>query len=173
MVALDAESHNRYGARMAIIAIGADHAGFSLKRQLKAWLAACGHQMIDHGTHSTDSVDYPDFAAAVAAAVRDGRAERGVLVCGSGIGMAMAANKVAGVRAAVAGDPEIARLSRRHNDANVLALGARLTPPELALEVVQAWLATPFEGGRHAHRVDKLAQLDGTRKEQAVHAAAR
>jgi ribose 5-phosphate isomerase B len=96
-----------------------------------------------------------------------------VLVCGSGIGMAMAANKVAGVRAAMAGDTEVARLSRQHNDANVLALGARLTAPAQALEVVQAWLATPFEGGRHARRVDKLAQLDGVRKEQAVDAATR
>ncbi len=153
---------------MATIAIGADHAGFSLKEQLKAWLAAGGHRVIDHGTHSTDSVDYPDYAAAVADAVRAGGAERGVLVCGSGIGMAMAANKVAGVRAAVAGDTEVARLSRQHNDANVLALGARLTAPAQALEV-----ATPFEGGRHARRVDKLAQLDGVRKEQAVDAATR
>jgi len=158
---------------MATIAIGADHAGFSLKEQLKAWLAAGGHRVIDHGTHSTDSVDYPDYAAAVADAVRAGGAERGVLVCGSGIGMAMAANKVAGVRAAMAGDPEVARLSRQHNDTNVLALGARLTAPAQALEVVQAWLATPFEGGRHARRVDKLAQLDGVRKVQAVDAAAR
>jgi ribose 5-phosphate isomerase B len=157
---------------MAIIAIGADHAGFSLKERLKAWLAAGGHRVIDHGTHSTDSVDYPDYAALVADAVRGGGAERGLLVCGSGIGMAMAANKVAGVRAAVAADPDVARLSRRHNDANVLALGARLTSPARALEVVQAWLETPFEGGRHARRVDKLAQLDGARKAQAVDAAA-
>lgn len=158
---------------MALIAIGADHAGYALKEKLKAWLSADGHRVIDHGTHSTDSVDYPDYAAAVAEAVRAGGAERGVLVCGSGIGMAMAANKVAGVRAAVAGDPDVARLSRQHNDANVLALGARLTTPTQALAVVQAWLATPFEGGRHARRVDKLSQLDELRKEQAAHAAAR
>ena len=158
---------------MAIIAIGADHAGYTLKERLKTWLAAIGHRVIDHGTHSTDSVDYPDYAAAVAQAVRAGGAERGVLVCGSGIGMAMAANKVAGVRAAVAADPDVARLARQHNDANVLALGARLTAPTRALEVVQAWLATPFEGGRHARRVDKLARLDGARKEQALDAAAR
>jgi ribose 5-phosphate isomerase B len=158
---------------MAIIAIGADHAGYALKEKLKAWLAADGHQVIDYGTHSTDSVDYPDYAAAVAEMVRGGGAERGVLVCGSGIGMAMAANKVAGVRAAVAADPDVARLARQHNDANVLALGARLTSPMHALEVVQAWLVTPFEGGRHARRVDKLAHLDGVRKEQALDAAAR
>jgi len=158
---------------MALIAIGADHAGYALKEKLKAWLSADGHRVIDHGTHSTDSVDYPDYAAAVAESVRSGRAERGVLVCGSGIGMAMAANKVAGVRAAVAADPDVARLARQHNDANVLALGARLTAPMHALQVVHAWLATPFEGGRHARRVDKLAQLDGLRKEQALDAAAR
>jgi ribose 5-phosphate isomerase B len=158
---------------MAIIALGADHAGYSLKEKLKTWLAADGHRVIDHGTHSTDSVDYPDYAAAVAQAVRAGDAERGVLVCGSGIGMAMAANKVAGVRAVVAADPTVARLSRQHNDANVLALGARLTAAGQALEVVQAWLATPFEGGRHARRVDKLARLDAIRKEQALDAAAR
>ncbi|HEY3098153.1 MAG TPA: ribose 5-phosphate isomerase B [Methylomirabilota bacterium] len=158
---------------MAIIALGADHAGYSLKEKLKTWLAADGHRVIDHGTHSTDSVDYPDYAAAVAQAVRAGDAERGVLICGSGIGMAMAANKVAGVRAVVAADPTVARLSRQHNDANVLALGARLTAAGQALEVVQAWLATPFEGGRHARRVDKLARLDAIRKEQALDAAAR
>jgi ribose 5-phosphate isomerase B len=157
---------------MAIIAIGADHAGYTLKERLKTWLAADGHRMIDHGTHSSESVDYPDYAAAVAESVRAGEAQWGVLVCGSGIGMAMAANKVAGVRAAVATDPGVARLSRQHNDANVLALGARLTAPAQALAVVQAWLATPFEGGRHARRVDKLAQLDGARKEHAVDAAA-
>jgi ribose 5-phosphate isomerase B len=158
---------------MAIIALGADHAGYSLKEKLKTWLAADGHRVIDHGTHSTDSVDYPDFAAAVAETVRAGGAERGVLVCGSGIGMAMAANKVAGVRAVVAADPTVARLSRQHNDANVLALGARLTAAGQALDVVQAWLATPFEGGRHARRVDKLAQLDAIRREQDLHAAPR
>ena len=158
---------------MAIIAIGSDHAGYSLKERLKTWLAADGHRVVDHGTHSTESVDYPDYAAVVAEAVRAGDAERGVLVCGSGIGMAMAANKVAGVRAVVAADRTVARLSRQHNDANVLALGARLTAAGQALDVVQAWLATPFEGGRHARRVDKLAQLDAIRREQDLHAAPR
>jgi ribose 5-phosphate isomerase B len=158
---------------MATIAIGADHAGFTLKEQLKGWLAVGGHTILDYGTDSMESVDYPDFAASVAAAVRDGGAERGVLVCSSGIGMAMAANKVAGVRAVVAADADVARLSRQHNDANVLALGARLTSPTQALEIVRAWLATPFEGGRHARRVDKLARLDGVPRERAVDAAAR
>lgn len=158
---------------MAIIAIGSDHAGYSLKERLKTWLAADGHRVIDHGTHSTESVDYPDYAAAVAESVGSGEAERGVLVCGSGVGMAMAANKVAGVRAVAAQDADVARLSRQHNDANVLTLGARLTAPARALELVQTWLATPFEGGRHERRVDKLARLDALRKEQAIDAAAR
>jgi ribose 5-phosphate isomerase B len=158
---------------MAIIALGADHAGYTLKEKLKTWLTADGHRVIDHGTHSTDSVDYPDYAAAVAEAVRDGDAEHGVLVCGSGIGMAMAANKVAGVRAAVAANVDVARLARQHNDANVLAIGARLTAPGRALAIVQAWLTTSFEGGRHARRVDKLGQLDVLRKEQVLDAAAR
>jgi ribose 5-phosphate isomerase B len=158
---------------MAIIAIGSDHAGYSLKERLKTWLAADGHRVIDHGTHSTESVDYPDYAAAVAESVGSGEAERGVLVCGSGVGMAMAANKVAGIRAVAAQDADVARLSRQHNDANVLTLGARLTAPARALELVQTWLATPFEGGRHQRRVDKLAQLDGLRKEQAIDAPAR
>jgi ribose 5-phosphate isomerase B len=158
---------------MATIAIGADHAGFALKQALKGWLVTHGYDVTDHGTHSTDSVDYPDFAAAVARDVSDGRAQRGLLVCGSGIGMAIAANKIAGVRAAVAGDPAIARVSREHNDTNVLALGARLTAPELAAEIVQAWLDAAFEGGRHARRVDKLGRLDDARKEQVIDAAAR
>ena len=158
---------------MVVIALGADHAGFTLKQDLKAWLIGRGHPVIDFGTHSTDSVDYPDFATPVARSVREGDAAVGVLVCGSGIGMAMAANKVAGVRAAVAGDTGTARLSRQHNDANVLALGARSTSREQAAAIVEAWLETPFEGGRHARRVGKLAELDGARKERAVDAAAR
>ena len=159
--------------RMAVIALGADHAGFELKQDVKSWLTESGHRVIDFGTHSTDSVDYPDFAALVARAVQGGVAGHGVLVCGSGIGMAIAANKVAGVRAAVAGDATTARLSRQHNDANVLALGARSTPAEQAVLIVEAWLETPFEGGRHARRVGKLAELDGALKERTVDAAAR
>lgn len=158
---------------MAVVAVGADHAGFALKEHLKAWLLAEGHRVVDAGTHSTDPVDYPDVAAAVAAAVAGGRVERGLLVCGSGIGMAMAANKVAGVRAAVGADAITARLSREHNDANVLALGARLTEPARAVEIVRTWLATEFAGGRHALRVAKLAALDGARHGGGLHAAAR
>ena len=156
---------------MALIALGADHAGFALKEQLKAWLLDRGHLVRDCGTDSTDSVDYPDFAIAVADAVQGGAAERGVLVCGSGIGMAITANKVAGIRAAVAADASTARLSREHNNANVLALGARTTSLELAVDVLHAWLETPFAGGRHARRLEKLAALDGLRRENAGVAA--
>jgi ribose 5-phosphate isomerase B len=142
------------------IAIGADHAGVSLKDNLARLFDERGIAYKDFGTHGTDSVDYPDFAADVAHAVAGGDFDRGLLVCGSGIGMAIAANKVPGIRAAVATEPESARLCRSHNDANVLALGSRLTPPDRAGEIVTAFLETPFEGGRHQRRIDKLTQLD-------------
>jgi ribose 5-phosphate isomerase B len=158
---------------MAVIALGADHAGFALKEDVRAWLIERGHRVIDFGTHSTDSVDYPDFAVVVGRAVQDGVAAQGVLVCGSGIGMAIAANKLAGIRAAVAADEETARLSRQHNDANVLALGARATAREQARRILEVWLATAFEGGRHARRVGKLTAIERARKEGAVDAAAR
>jgi ribose 5-phosphate isomerase B len=145
---------------MTVIAIGADHAGYSLKEDLKAWLVGGGHQVLDFGTHSLESVDYPDFAGPVADAVTSGAAARGVLVCGTGMGMAMAANKLDGVRAAVCLDPLMARMSREHNDANVLALGARLTEGRSAVEILQAWLETAFAGGRHVRRVDKLMALE-------------
>ncbi len=153
---------------MAMIALGADHAGYELKQILSQWLSEQGHLVSDFGTHSTASVDYPDIAAAVARAVRVGAAERGLLVCGSGVGMAIAANKVAGIRAAVAGDVVTARLCREHNDTNVLALGARAVSCEAAIAIVHAWLETAFAGGRHARRVEKLDVLDGTRKENVV-----
>lgn len=158
---------------MAIIALGADHAGFALKQRVKTWLTGTGHEVLDFGTHSTDSVDYPDYAAAVGLAVASGRAEHGILVCGSGLGMAIAANKVAGVRAAVAGDALTARLAREHNDTNVLALGARSIDQRAARDVVEAWLDTAFAGGRHAQRVEKLAALDAARREATDHATAR
>jgi ribose 5-phosphate isomerase B len=153
---------------MAMIALGADHAGYELKQILSQWLSEQGHLVSDFGTHSTASVDYPDIAAAVARAVRVGAAERGLLVCGSGVGMAIAANKVAGIRAAVAADVVTARLCREHNDTNVLALGARATGRDAAVAIVHAWLETAFAGGRHARRVEKLDVLDGTRKENVV-----
>jgi ribose 5-phosphate isomerase B len=147
------------------IALGADHAGVALKDNLARLLEERGIAYKDFGTHSPDSVDYPDFAAEVAQAVAAGDYDRGLLVCGSGIGMAIAANKVAGIRAAVVTEAESARLSRSHNDANVLALGARLTPPDVASDIVSAFLDTPFEGGRHQRRIDKLTQLDLSRPE--------
>lgn len=145
---------------MAVVALGADHAGFHLKEAVKQWLLGRGHRVLDLGTDSTTSVDYPDFAAAVGAAVSSGEAARGVLVCGTGIGMAIAANKVVGVRAAQCNDVASAEISRQHNDTNVLALGARTTREETALSIVAAWLDTAFEGGRHTQRVDKVRALE-------------
>lgn len=142
------------------IALGADHAGVDLKNTLARMFDQSGIPYTDFGTTGTDSVDYPDFAATVARAVASGDYDRGVLVCGSGIGMAIAANKVAGIRAAVATEEQSAELSRRHNDANVLALGARLTAPDLAERIVTTFLKTPFDGGRHQRRIDKLSSLD-------------
>lgn len=145
---------------MTVIALGADHAGWELKEALKAWLIEHSHQILDFGTHSPDPVDYPDYAVQVAEAVASGKAERGVLICGTGIGMAMTANKVPGVRAALCSDPFTARMSREHNDANVLTLGGRLMDKELGLEILQMWLDTPFAGGRHARRLGKIAQIE-------------
>lgn len=142
------------------IALGADHAGVELKDALKAHLESRGLDVFDAGTHGTASVDYPDYAQQVAHAVRDHQAERGVLVCGSGIGMAIAANKVAGIRAAAIGDIASARLAREHNDLNVLALGARLTSPDVARAILDAFLDTPFAGGRHEQRVAKIHQAE-------------
>jgi ribose 5-phosphate isomerase B len=138
------------------IAFGADHAGFELKELLARYAAELGHEVIDLGTSSTVSVDYPDFGFAVGYAVASGRAERGVVVCGSGIGISIAANRVLGARAGVATDLYSAQLMREHNDANVLALGARVTAVPLAMAILETFLTTPFAGGRHQRRVDKL-----------------
>ena len=142
------------------IALGADHAGVALKREVARLLDERGIPYTDFGTDSTDSVDYPDFAAVVGREVSSGNYERGILVCGTGTGMAMAANKIPGVRAAAPADETAARLSREHNDANVLALGERLTGPEVARDIVTTFLTTPFSGGRHQRRVDKINALD-------------
>ena len=147
---------------MATVAVGADHAGFALKQDLTQWLVAQGHTVLDVGTHSLDSVDYPDFAAAVCRVLTSGEAARGVLVCGTGIGMAIAANKVPGIRAGVCGDVETARLSRQHNDLNVLALAGRVTSSERAIAIARAWLDTAFEGGRHERRLAKVSDLEVT-----------
>jgi ribose 5-phosphate isomerase B len=143
-----------------VVALGADHAGYELKEALKGTLDARGVAWRDVGTTGSASVDYPDYAARVADAVAGGQAERGILVCGSGVGMAIAANKVPGIRASVITDVEAAVLAREHNDLNVLTLGARRTSPEEAARIVGAFLDTPFAGGRHAARVQKIAALD-------------
>lgn len=142
------------------VALGCDHAGWELKERLKAWLIQTGHQVLDFGTHSPDPVDYPDYAIQVADSVASGKAERGVLICGTGIGMAMAANKIPGVRAAFCPDLFTARLSREHNDSNVLTLGGRLMGREMAIEILGIWLATPFQGGRHSRRIAKITEAE-------------
>jgi ribose 5-phosphate isomerase B len=142
------------------IALASDHAGYAEKERLKALLTDLGVEFEDLGTVSEASVDYPDYARAVAEQVADGRVEQGLLVCGSGTGMAITANKVPGVRAAVAWSEEIARLARQHNDANVLAIGARTTPPDDIPKIVRAWFSTEFEGGRHAARVAKISDVE-------------
>lgn len=138
------------------VALGADHAGFQLKEALKRVLNDLGVEHEDFGATSALSVDYPDYAHAVAKRVADGAFDRGILVCGSGIGMSIAANKVTGIRAASIVDIESARLAREHNDLNVLTLGARFIPESRAREIVREFLQTPFQGGRHATRVDKI-----------------
>ena len=138
------------------IAIASDHAGFDLKQNLAQILSQMGYEVLDLGTDGPESVDYPDFGEALARAVQEGRAERGVLVCGTGIGISMAANRLAGVRAAACHDETSARLAREHNDANVLALGARLIGVEVAKDCLRTFLTTDFAGGRHARRVAKL-----------------
>ena len=142
------------------IALGADHAGFHLKDSLKRTLDEIGVTYQDFGTSSAESVDYPDFAQAVAAGVASGEFDRGILVCGTGIGMAIAANKVPGIRAAAITDTDTAKLSREHNDLNVLTLGARGTPEARERDIVTVFLATPFAGGRHALRVSKIHQIE-------------
>lgn len=138
------------------IAIAADHAGFGEKEKIKKTLDELGVEYTDMGTNSPDSVDYPDFAHKVGEAVASGDVDQGMLFCGSGTGMAIAANKVHGVRAAVAWNADIARLAREHNNANVLALAARFTPPDEMDKIVRAWFASDFEGGRHERRVEKI-----------------
>jgi ribose 5-phosphate isomerase B len=142
------------------IALGADHAGFPLKEDLKTFLVDQGHDVSDHGTDSIDPVDYPPFCAAAARAVASGEADRAIVLGGSGQGEQIAANKVDGVRAALCHELFLARLSRAHNDANVLAMGARVVAPAYAREILRVWLDTPFEGGRHVPRLDQIAQIE-------------
>lgn len=142
------------------IIIGSDHAGYSLKEAVKARLAAAGCEVYDAGTHRDESVDYPDYGVLAAEKVSSGSFDRGILVCGSGVGMAIVANKFPGVRAALCLDEETARLSRQHNDSNVLVLAGRKTDPETAGRIIRVWLETPFEGGRHQKRLDKIRALE-------------
>jgi len=142
------------------IRIGSDHAGFELKESVRAHLESSGHDVLDVGAHSVDSVDYPDFAQQVGRAVAGGDADFGVLVCGTGLGMAIAANKVRGVRAVQVTDPEFAKMARAHNDANVLTLAGRYTDPATAAVIVDTFLGTPFESGRHQRRVDLIAGIE-------------
>jgi ribose 5-phosphate isomerase B len=144
------------------IAIGSDHAGYLLKQHLIETLTRLGHEVDDHGTDSEESVDYPPICAEVGRAVASGRAERGIVLGGSGQGEQMAANKVHGVRAALCNDLYTARLSRQHNDANVLSIGGSIVAFGLADEILELWLATDFEGGRHTRRVQQIADLEGT-----------
>jgi ribose 5-phosphate isomerase B len=143
------------------IALASDHAGFALKDELAGWLRAAGHEVLDLGTKGTDSVDYPRFGTLLAEAVAGGSAERGIAVCGSGIGISIAVNRHPDCRCALVSEPLSAALAREHNDANVLALGARLTGTDLAKACVQAFLDTPFAGGRHQARVDLLSPAKG------------
>lgn len=148
------------------VALGSDHAGFELKEHLKRLLAELNVSCEDFGCFSPSSVDYPDIAAEVSRRVAEGGADRGILVCGTGIGMAIAANKIRGVRAAPCYTADTTAMSRSHNDLNVLALGARVTPPDVADAIVRAFLDTPFDGGRHQRRLDKIADLESPMEEE-------
>lgn len=142
------------------IALACDHGGLELKRAIAKHLESKGCEIEDFGTHTTDSCDYPDYAAPAARAVADGRCDRGILVCTTGIGVSITANKIRGIRCALLSDPMSARLTRQHNDTNMMALGQGAVGEKLALEIVDIWLETPFEGGRHQRRVDKIMALE-------------
>jgi ribose 5-phosphate isomerase B len=145
---------------LSVIALGADHAGFLLKQIIAQHLLDGGHEIVDCGTNDESRVDYPDYGAAVGESVANGGAERGIVVCGSGIGIVMAAGKIPGIRAATVHDTTSARLTREHNDANVIGIGARFVAEQMALDIVEAYLAASFEGGRHQQRIAKLDALD-------------
>ena len=142
------------------IAIGSDHAGYSMKEDIKDYLTSLNHNFEDFGTDSIASVDYPDFAIKIAEAVASGKFERGILICGSGIGMSIVANKVPGIRASLCYNIYTAWVSRKHNDANILTLGARVISKDQARQIVKVWLETPFEGGRHKRRLNKIKEIE-------------
>lgn len=143
-----------------VIGIGSDHGGFNLKNEIADYLKEKGYSIKDFGTHECCSVDYPDYGLAVAEGIINGECDRGIIVCGTGLGISMAANKVPGIRAAVCTDTYMAKMSREHNDANILSLGERVVGAGLALEIVQAWLDAEFQGGRHKTRVDKISDIE-------------
>ncbi len=143
------------------IAIASDHAGYTLKEAIKTALPEL--EFVDYGTHSEESMDYPDTGSKAAEAVADGTCSKGVLICGSGIGMSIVANKIRGIRAALCSTTDIARLSRMHNDANILVLAARFTAAHYAIDILKAWLDTDFEGGRHQKRIDKISKIEGVK----------
>ena len=143
------------------IALGCDHGGYALKCDIKALLEKLGHEVEDVGCHSTESCDYPDFGEAAARAVADGRCERGIVICTTGIGISISANKVRGIRCALCSEPLSAEMTRRHNDANMLALGGGMIGPNMAERIVDVFLSTAFEGGRHQRRVDKVMSIEG------------
>ena len=161
----DAQTHGRRDAQThtRTVALGADHGGLPLKEHLKGMLAESGYEVLDLGTYDGQAVDYPDFAVAVARAVAEGRAWRGIMIDGAGIGSAMAANKIAGVRAALCYDLTTARSAREHNDANVLTLGGTLIGTRLAVDIARTFISAAFGGGRHAKRVEKINALDAGR----------
>ncbi|MCC5891142.1 MULTISPECIES: ribose 5-phosphate isomerase B [Exiguobacterium] len=142
------------------IAIGADHGGFNLKKDIIGLLEELGHEYKDFGTHSAESIDYPDVAIPVAEAVAAGEFDRGILICGTGIGIGIAANKVKGIRAALVHDSFSAKATRQHNDSNIMTMGERVIGPGLALDLVETWLDTDFEGGRHSNRVGKMSAYE-------------
>ncbi|QWR77582.1 ribose 5-phosphate isomerase B [Candidatus Magnetomonas plexicatena] len=147
------------------IAIGCDHAGLQLKEAIKIELERLGHEASDVGTNTCDSVDYPDYGQMAAQMVSSGKANRGILICGTGIGMSIVANKYSGIRAALCNDVQTAVLSRQHNDSNILVLGARVTAQELALKMLHVWLDTPYEGGRHQRRLQKIKNIEDSVKD--------
>ncbi|MCX7709418.1 MAG: ribose 5-phosphate isomerase B [Clostridia bacterium] len=143
-----------------VIGIGSDHGGYALKNEIIKYLQEKNYEFEDFGTHDCCSVDYPDYGLTVAEAIKNGECDKGIIVCGTGLGISMAANKVPGIRAAVCTDTYMARMSREHNDANILSLGERVVGVGLALEIVQVWLDTEFIGGRHKTRVDKISDIE-------------
>ncbi len=149
---------------MLTVAIGSDHAGYPLKEKIKEFLLSKGYHVLDFGTQSTESTDYPLFAKDVCLAIQRGEAQRGILICGTGIGMSITANKFKGIRAALCLNEYMARMSRKHNDANVLCLGDRILGDDLALAIVDAWLSTDFEGGRHERRVRLIREIEHSSK---------